>query len=181
MAIITKAEVKEFLGVTETDDDDLIDDLIDRMEAEEQNRIDRQLEADDYTDYYDGDNSDTLLVNNYPINSIASLFDDTDRAYGAGTQIDAADIIIYSEEGKVVLDGSHFAKGNQNIKITFNAGYEAVDMPEEIKGALIKIVSSEYLYAKGSIEAVESDAFPRPDKLKELGQATMDLFKRDIL
>ena len=181
MSIIVKAEVKEFLGIEETDDDDLIDDLITRKEAEEQNRIDRQLEAADYTEFYDGDNSDTLLLNNYPINTITSLWDDTSRDYATGDLIDPDDIFIYSVEGKIVLDGIHFAKGNQNIKIIFNAGYETVDMPPEVKGALIKIVSSEYLYAKGSIEAVESDAFPRPDKLKKMGQAELDLFKRDIL
>jgi len=100
----------------------------------------RKLKARDLTEYYSGDGSNTLMVNNYPINSIASIYDDLDRAYGADTLIDSGDYVIMPTTlaFKVVYDGGVFMRGIRNIKITYNAGYSTI--PWDLREACLELV-----------------------------------------
>ena len=140
-SITTLAEVYEFLSISGSPDDDLIQTLIDRKTVEFQSwcRVD-SFYVDDYTEYYDGDGSSYLFVKNLPINSIALIADDSDWVWGADTTGTLTDFRIV-EKNNIVYQ-SYFNEGLQNIKITYNAGYSSI--PLDMKESLIEEVTRLY-------------------------------------
>ena len=177
---LTVDNIKTFLRITTTDDDNLLAQLLaqayDRVESECQRTF---LEAD-YTEYHNGDGTDTVLLDNYPVNSITSLYDDPDRQYGSDTLIDADDYVIYADSGMVVLDGLTFNTGLKNIKITYNAGYS--DLPDELIAAIIKLVAADYLEGQGALNAIvgEEALVDKPARLRREARSVIDRYKRRI-
>lgn len=184
MSIIANSDVKTFLGITVTGDDALLTTLLTQIEEYVQNvYCERQFAAANHTEYYDGDGSGVLLLDNYPIVSVTSVHDDTDREYGADDLIDSDDIITYEKEGKLVLDGLCFTKGNKNVKVVYRAGYGSGEgetaMPNEIKLALIQLTAALYLEGKGSLDAMAGNSeIYRPNKLRKEAYAILDKYKR---
>jgi len=89
-------------------------------------RTGRKLLYRENTEYYDGDGTQVLRLDNWPVVSTAAeiaIYSDPDRAYGADTKIAAAGIIIYPARGKILLDGAAFATGAQATKVVYTAGY----------------------------------------------------------
>jgi hypothetical protein len=84
----------------------------------------RQLAARNTTFYLDGTGTDTLLVPEYPVNSVASLYVDTERAYGATTLIAATDYYIDAERGTIQLYDDVFSSAGdvRVVKLTANVG-----------------------------------------------------------
>jgi len=93
-----------------------------------------------YTESYDGDGTDTLILNNYPVSSVTSL------AIG-GTAVSSSQYKVY-EEGYVRLVKSNtgtaldeamsvndvvFPKGQQNVTITYVANNS--DVPGYVRNA----------------------------------------------
>ena len=140
-SIATLAEVYEFLSVSGSDDDDLIQNFIDRKTVEFENWC--QLDSfyvTDYTEYHDGEGAPYLFVRNFPINSIAEIASDSDWTWGTDTVIDSDDYRVV--EKNYVAYKSYFNPGLQNIKVTYNAGYDSI--PLDLKEALIEEVSRLY-------------------------------------
>jgi len=183
LSIITNADVKSFLNISVTDDDTLIDDIITRIEAYIQNvYCQRKFEAQDLTEYYDGDGTDTLLLDNYPIVSITSIHDDPDREYNSDDLIDSDDIIIYPGKGIIVLDGTTFDKSKKNIKVVYRAGYgdgeDEIAMPNDLKMAFIKLAASEYLKSKAKINVIEGEDEQTVDKPGRLSKEAYEIFDK---
>jgi len=179
--LTTKARVKEFMGMDSdfTDDDDLIDRLITEESKKISQECQRTFHAADYTEYYCGDGSNKLLVDNYPVNSVSGIWDDTDKEWGSDTQIDSDDIIISNRvDGLIILKDTYFTESDlENIKITYNAGYSTI--PTDLELACIQRVVADYIEAKGGINAVtEVEVVYRPDKLRKEAQKTIDKYKR---
>ena len=79
-----------------------------------------------YTDeIHDGDGGKQLVLKNYPIISVTSLYDDIDRAWTASTLIAASDYVIKKESGVLYrVDANFFNIERGNIKVTYVAGYK---------------------------------------------------------
>jgi len=159
--LVTLAEVKEYMGITGTDYDDLLESLISRMSRFVETYCQRSFAEAERTEYYDGTeyNDGTLIVNNWPISSVAELFDNPDRTFAAESEIVAADYVVYEDSGivQILIDNtteylsgatmghsSGFQVGRQSIKIKYTAGYSAANMPEDLKGAVIELVSRKF-------------------------------------
>jgi len=175
--LTTLNAVREFLKIPDsiTTDDTLLLHLITRVSKEIEKFCERTFAQANSTEYYDGDGTDTLLIDNYPINSITSLYDDTDRTYGSDTLIDSDDYVFYSEEGKIVLDGGTFSIGLKNIKIVYNAGYSTI--PEDLEQACIKKVAAEYLESQKGIVATKGESNDI-SKWREEADKVIERYKR---
>ena len=68
--LTTLANVKEFLGITSTDYDSLLSNLIVRATYSIEKFCQRVLRSDDYRQFYDGDGSDELVLINYPVTEV---------------------------------------------------------------------------------------------------------------
>src|SRR3989338_4881509 len=114
MANLVEIElVKTYLDIASTDtaQDVLLQDLIARIGAWVERYCDRSFAKASYTEQRDGDGTDTLIVRQWPLLSVASLYDDPLRLFGAATQIASADFALYADHGIIRLDGLAFSVG----------------------------------------------------------------------
>lgn len=134
--LLTLVEAKIFVR-SETDvHDKLLNMLIPMVSQTIESYCDRSFDATDYTEYYDGEGSAHLYVDNWPINSVSALYNDTTRQFTTSSLIEDVNYVIYANEGRITLIGSYlagssmmdnaFTSGLQNIKIIYNAGYVAI-------------------------------------------------------
>lgn len=151
MAFTTTTNVKEYLGITDAGLDTLIGKLITRMEGVIKRYTNRDIEAADFTEQYNAAkfNGGILNLNQFPVNSVASLFDDVDLNFGVETQIDADDFTFEPDTGVLRLLNNRpftrrrpidrdFDEGILSVKITYNGGFTTV--PDDIEQATIDLV-----------------------------------------
>lgn len=177
MSLITKADVKKFLGMSEDIHDGMIESLIAETEADFKTRIlgskdavfDASSSYQSYTEYYDGNGKDSLIVKHFPIRSVTTIHIDTDRSFGASTLVDSNDIIDTKfDSGIIQLDGLLFTWGKKSIKVVYTAGWKASDAPSDFKRILVNYVTATLLEGIGGVNVVENaDFIYRPGKLRE--------------
>lgn len=127
----TRDNVKTFLGITSSTDDTLIDSILDRTTLMIKRYCGRDLEQTTYTDErHDGDGiDDSLLLRNWPIISVASVYDDPDRLFTSDSLLTANEDYVVQSSGDTDNPGvirridSVWLKGIQNIKVAYTAGY----------------------------------------------------------
>lgn len=151
----TLSQVKTFLGITSSAEDALITTMLDRTTKLIQNYVGRDLVQTTYTDVkYDGDGCKDLLLINYPIITLTSVYDDYDRIFGADSLLveddgtNDGDYIII-KKGEVDnpgiirrIDGACWIEGDQNIKISYVGGYATI--PTDLVQAQIDWLSFIY-------------------------------------
>lgn len=179
---ITKAEIKELLGLDSNDDtyDDKIDNFIERIE----NTVVKNYNVSygsERTEYYDGDGTDTLIVKHRPIMSVSTLNDDPDQDYASGDDISSDDYTIYKESGIIVLDNYSFTKSHRNVKITYKAGYNSDDadyddVPVDLEWNITKIIAGEFMAMQIGVNSVTNTDAERNRALalKKEGYAYLD-------
>lgn len=134
----TLTNLKEYLQITDASKDTLLTNLITRCSVALDRYCGReQLKSKQYTEYRDGDGTDTLLMDERPIISVTYLYDDTGRVYASESLIDSDDFIVYGKEGMIKLDGDTinygaFSVGKQNLKIVYDAGYATIPADAEL-------------------------------------------------
>lgn len=132
--------------------------------------------ADDNT-LYDGDGTSVLLTRQFPIVSVASLYDDTARVFGSNTLIDPSYYVINYTEGKIELDTILFSVGKRNIKVLYTAGYST--LPGDLVSACEQLVMADYLEHVASVNVASSDeVIYKPDKLRKDAWAVVERYKR---
>jgi hypothetical protein len=161
------SDVREYLKFLPTDTrfDSLLTNLLKRSTALIQKYIGRVLFATDYTEYYDGYGTPKLLLNQWPINSVSELNMDNNRDFLPASVIPAADFVIWKDIGYLELlkpldylsgietaYGRFFLHGQQNIKVTYNAGYTTI--PDDV--AMAQIIHVAFLYNKAGSEGHSS-------------------------
>jgi len=139
MDLTTVAAVKAITGAAATDDV-LTQDLITKASFWVNKYTSRILAQQTFTEYYDGDGSDTLFLNNYPISSITTVHQDSDRAFGITTLVDSGDYFTYVDNRKLIGDGDSWDMGKQTIKVVYVAGYAIGSIPEDIVNAVTMLV-----------------------------------------
>jgi uncharacterized phiE125 gp8 family phage protein len=148
-ALVALLSVKEHLGITEADTskDNMITRMINASSQMIENYIGRKVLSRTYTEYYDGRGNDRILLDNYPIISVAELWDDSGSTFtNTANKFAASDFgfeVADSEKvGILLLNGEMFGKGVRNIKVIYDAGYATT--PYIIQEACILHV--EYMY-----------------------------------
>ncbi len=143
MLQILEHTYKEILGITDNTEDEFVELAQYEIEAKVKNYLNRELEASDYTEYYDGLSTDVLVLNQFPINSVSKIeyYDGLDsnndevwNEYIQGTDYERLNIY----DGHISIDGTIFDWGSKNIKVTYNAGYTTI--PYEIQQACKKLM-----------------------------------------
>lgn len=186
MALITTSEAKELLpNLTGTAEDTLLTTLIataSRAIAYELGYPETTaggqptLETATYTEYLDGPGGRDLILSNWPIQSITSIYDSSDRRYGADELVASTDYtVIDGRHGLVVLDwdSQHgtWSTGRRAIKVTYVAGWATV--PDPIKHAAKMLVRHLYgLRTTQGLANQEGSSFREaqlmPKEVKEL-------------
>jgi hypothetical protein len=133
--------MRTFLNIpaAETGQDSILEALLDGVAKTINDYIGVTAINSSYTEYHDGDGSNTLFLRHFPVVTMTSLVIDT-------STIAAADYHLYSDEGYIKYD--YFTSGDRNVVATFTAGWGAAraNVPESIKLALKLWVS--YIHKK---------------------------------
>ena len=146
--LATLDEIKDYyqFGSTKQIDDDLLEDLSDRVTVLFQTYCEvSSFKSADYTEYQDGEGSKYLFLNNAPINSIAEVNEDSDWNWASDTTIGVDDYRIIDKKYLVMKD-SLFTYGDQNYKVIYNAGYDTI--PLDLKQVCIEEVIRRYKHRK---------------------------------
>jgi hypothetical protein len=138
----------------------------------------RKLKVDDYTEDYDGNCTDTILLNQYPVNSVTSVHVDPDRTFGTDTEV--TDFVSY-ENGKLVFPDQLIESNPQSVRVVYNAGYAEADMPDDIKLAMIEIVSFVSKRIEAGASRIGVKAINSPDGLNTGYELSLPLNIRNIL
>lgn len=173
MAITTRAAVKAQAGIlsADTSRDSQIDAMIAGVTSLVKQQLNRDIEATDYTEYHSGDGKPFLLLRQYPVNSIASIYYDNAGYFGDGAGAFPASTLLISGTDYCLLDGLNH-KGGQgmvrrigsmwygrpsrvfgsvenlppidmgNIKVTYNAGFGPGAAAGPIPAAIVMSVNS---------------------------------------
>lgn len=145
MSLVLLSEYKEILGITGNTEDEFVELAQYEIESKVKNYLNRDLELNDYVELYNGTGDKYLALNQFPINSVtkvekySGLDSNNDEEWEELEQgIDYERIVIPTTKDYILIDGSLFSLGNQNIRITYNAGYS--DIPYEIQQACKKLM-----------------------------------------
>lgn len=140
--LTTLAAVKEFMGITNTSDDALINSLNTRVSAFVESFCNRTFLSATHIEFHDGrpDQAEQVLLDNFPVISITTVHDDLNHIYGADSLIPAASIIVHDDTGVLRrADGIFFTEGFKNIRIEYVAGFTAT--PPDLEQAVIEIIA----------------------------------------
>lgn len=152
MALTTLENVKEFLQLTTTGLDALIENLIIRGDSQIKKFTDRELEESTLTQQYDGtvENGGVLNLDEFPVTSITTVHDDISLVFDASTLIPDTDYVFEAKPGILRLtplastlrpfrDPRQFNEGVQNIKVVYVAGFATI--PGDLEQAAIELVA----------------------------------------
>jgi len=137
-ALTTLANFREFIKDSSTTSisDNAAERIINRASQVIERYCGRRLKSETYTDeYHDADGeSGVVFLDQYPITSVTSLYDDADRTFTSSFLIAATDYMIYPDEAMIRLynNRSLFGKGYRSIKATYVAGYNATSHQREL-------------------------------------------------
>lgn len=135
--IKTLDEMREELGVKDSEDNTLITNLLEGIQGRFDDFLERTLlRGVDVEETFDG-NCRWLLPKRYPIESISTLFIDEDEISGASYRVNTT-------LGRILYGNGMYKwpEGFQNIKVVYTGGFAATGepgqyaMPESIKRAL---------------------------------------------
>lgn len=174
--LISKTDVKLFLGITTNTDDALFDRLIACAEADAAVQIGTNISTvSTYTEIFDGVEGVSSLVLKYgPVSAITAVYDDIGRVFGSDTLLDASLYAVSASGVLKLVPGMMFFKGIQNIKVVYSAGYAAI--PEDFKKALIYFVMADYMGIKTRINAVADDEVS--GKISSLRKQAKEILER---
>lgn len=137
--IITLAMITSVLGIdiTESNETD-INFLVSWAQSRAESLIGRSLELSERTEYLDGNGKHTLILPVIPVHSITSISIDNSRAFL--TTENPSDYYCDLKSGILNFDFC-VPPGHGNVKVVFNAGYNADSLPFDLKMALIECIS----------------------------------------
>lgn len=108
----------------------------------------RTLSQATYVELLDGPSAERAEVLDLviqPIASVTSIYDDDERAYGAGTLVASSEYDVQANRGRVVLKSSAthaWSRSWEAIKVTYVGGFNDASPPADAKKALILIVGA---------------------------------------
>lgn len=137
--LTTIAAVKVLTGAA-TADDAITQTLITKASFYANDYTGRILAQQTFTEIYDGDGSDILFLKNYPITSVTTVHQDSDRVFGSDTLVAATDYLTYEDNRKLVGTGTRWFRDVQTIKVVYVAGFEIGSIPEDLVNAVTMLV-----------------------------------------
>lgn len=141
-ALASFADAKNRFGYLD-DEATVVEDLIGMASSNMEAYCRRKFAARDYTLILDGTGRDTLILPEYPVNSVDRLSVDTARAFAVASDVAATGYSIRGDEGIVRLYAGLFppVDARDAIRVEFNAGYATTNPAFAVlRGACLEYV-----------------------------------------
>jgi hypothetical protein len=148
MGLIVLNDLKSALEIpiATTEHDVALQDIADSISEEAQDYMGVKYEAvEGQVQYFDGGGK-TLYCAHVNISNV-SIWQDSSKLFDDGTVVDAEYYTVYGERGRITLDGGdkvRFLKGNRVVKVQYDGGYAAEDVPKDLMRKLIKQAAYEF-------------------------------------
>jgi len=168
--LTTLDAMKEHLHIADTDEDALLTALINSGSEAIEHFTGRIFGSDTFTEYYDGGGKDTIALRHVPVISVTSVHDDLNREYGGSDLVDSDSYTVDNDAGLIRLDSGTFADGNQNVKVIYTAGYEAV--PKDVALACRLLVAATWQRAKRRNSGLKKESAAGHSLVYENGMPT---------
>jgi len=155
--LATRDALKLYLGIdaSDTSQDDLLDALIDYASERIESHCGRKFASEALTEYLDGTGTSRLVLSRRPVTELTGVYEDSDRVFGADTEIDSADLVLHPEKGIVDRVGGVFARGRRNLKAVYTAGYATV--PDDVALACVKLAAAWYAHARAGADGIRRE------------------------
>ncbi len=141
--LVLLAVAKLYLGSPEKDND-YVQRLITGASQAANKFCHRLLKARATTEIRDGDNSVELTPYQHPINSIATIHQDTTRVFAIGSLVDPTHYIIDQDKRVIFGIKVSWVSGLQTIQLIYNAGYADGSVDSDLELAILMIVDFWY-------------------------------------
>jgi hypothetical protein len=124
-ALATFANAKAMFGYDDTEQS-AVENLINVASAKIELFTRRLLAARDTTLFLDGNGRQTLIVPEWPINSVISLHVDENRVFAADSLVDPSEYYVDSESGRITLYSDVFMSEGmiRVVKLVAELGYD---------------------------------------------------------
>lgn len=139
-ALATLGNAKTFLGITNSDKDEVLEMLINQATDYLETKCGRRFASTTYTEQeYDGNGTVELKLQQFPVITFTTLQKNraTDNSDDWET-VDTDDYWVENETG-IITKTSKFYKGKFNYRATYTAGYATI--PYDLQYACLTIVS----------------------------------------
>lgn len=119
------------LGSADTAKDALVWQMALRATSAIEEAANRKFRNRAHTDYLSPERAgaQSLFLPQFPVNAFTGLYQDSDREFGASTEIDSDDFEYIPETGEIYY-ANGFAKGVRTVKAVYTAGYSAYEVIE---------------------------------------------------
>jgi uncharacterized phiE125 gp8 family phage protein len=157
MALLTLEELKTHLGITDTSQDDMLQDIVDAIDPLFKGYLGRDIELTTYTsELYDGPGTNLLVLNQAPIVSVTSVlvFDTEYEAVTLEERTEGTDgYYIKDADNAILYRWTPWPRGRGMIEVTYSAGYETI--PADI--TLAAKIAGEYFEALHGNAGIRSE------------------------
>jgi uncharacterized phiE125 gp8 family phage protein len=147
VALISLSEAKEYLvdDAESTESDAIIARLVNSVSAWVQNRCGSPLLRKTWTEFYNGDGSDVLMLRRTPVAEISSLRVDAARVFGSDSELEeTTEYVVDRGAGTITLLAGVFSCGKANVKVVYDAGYLLADVPHDLRLAVKRILDHQW-------------------------------------
>jgi hypothetical protein len=139
MALVTLQLVKEHLEIplANTSQDTRLNLLIGVVSEHVEDYCQRTFAETTYSKQYDGTSQSDLVLDEYPVTSVTSLYIDNGRDFDSSALVDADEYELI-EPNALRLHHGRFPRGSLNVKVDYVAGYATI--PNAIQYATLLII-----------------------------------------
>lgn len=128
--IPTIQTVKEFVEVEDDRDTPILERVTNSATSAIERMLDRRIIARTHMKLFDGNGRNAIILPEFPIVAIASVYLSR-TAESDGTELASTYYEVDADEPEegilYLLGGYHFPIGHRNVKITWEAGFSAID------------------------------------------------------
>jgi hypothetical protein len=138
---LANCHVQLDIPILDTTQDALLTRLIDSASQQIDNYCNRQFVSASYTQYFDGNRANEIILPRSPITTISSVSIDSGRVFGTDSLLPATD---FGFVGTNILrrHSGNWGTGSQIIKVVYTAGYTVI--PADVEDACILLVECRY-------------------------------------
>lgn len=154
VGLVELAELKTFLGVSGVGQDRILEECIEAVSDDLRGYTDRAILSADFTQRFDGDCTDLLILPQYPITAVTLLKPYKD---GPALVLDTDFVIHKPEIGHVRLLNSRFPRSIMGITCTWTAGYTKASIPRQLRWSILEAAGKLFQEADKKLFAVKSE------------------------
>lgn len=182
--MISTETLKQYLNIDGTGKDTFLSACIASAKGEVETFCNRKFTSGDYTDYLEGNCNNLVFLKNFPINEVTSI------KYLNGENFLNLDstCAIYENINAIKILNNILPK--RTVKIEYNAGWNADECNEDLKGVILEMASINYFNSPLSgqarlgkssenmaTQAKTSSSFKEPDWKEKVKKYRVRLMK----